>query len=107
MRRESTFLDANWDFVDESANGTKDIWSICEGMDYPKLTWQFIVGDFDSNYRVDFVDFAVFAERWLSSDSNFFWCRGDDLTNEGIIDFNDLKEFLENWLADDIDNQEE
>ena len=102
MQTESTFLDAGWDFVAESVNGTEDIWSICEGLDYPKLASQFLIGDFDDDSRVDFVDFAVFAERWLSSDSNLLWCRGADLTNDGNVDFFDLKEFAENWLADGI-----
>ncbi|MEE9370655.1 MAG: fibronectin type III domain-containing protein, partial [Sedimentisphaerales bacterium] len=30
-----------WDFVDETANGTDDIWLICDGRDYPRLCWQF------------------------------------------------------------------
>lgn len=104
MQTESTFLDAGWDFVAESINGTEDFWSICDGMDYPKLASQFLIGDFNGDSKVDFVDFAVFAKRWLSDDSNFFWCRGADLTNDGIVDFSDLKEFVENWLADDIGN---
>ena len=40
MRTASTFLDAGWDFVDETANGTEDIWWIDEGKDYPKLWWE-------------------------------------------------------------------
>jgi len=27
----------DWDFVDETANGTDDIWWILEGQDYPRL----------------------------------------------------------------------
>ena len=37
MQMESTFTDASWDFVDETANGTEDIWWILEGQDYPRL----------------------------------------------------------------------
>ncbi|MGD8500631.1 MAG: GLUG motif-containing protein [Phycisphaerales bacterium] len=102
MQMESMFLDAGWDFVAENVNGTEDFWSICEGLDYPKLASQFLIGDFDGDSRVDLSDFAVLAARWLSSDSSFFWCRGADLANDGIVDFNDLKKFVENWLADDI-----
>jgi len=40
MQSVSTFLAAGWDFVDETANGTEDIWWIDEGQDYPKLWWQ-------------------------------------------------------------------
>jgi hypothetical protein len=43
MQTASTFLDAGWDFVDETVNGTQDIWWILEGQDYPRLWWE--VGD--------------------------------------------------------------
>ena len=33
-------LDTGWDFVGETANGTKDIWWIDEGKDYPRLWWE-------------------------------------------------------------------
>ena len=41
MQTASTFLEAWWDFVDETANGTEDIWWIDEGQDYPRLWWEF------------------------------------------------------------------
>jgi len=44
MQMVSTFLEAGWDFVDETANGTEDIWWILEGQDYPRLTWELIDG---------------------------------------------------------------
>jgi hypothetical protein len=40
MRTAKTFLDAGWDFVDEAANGTEEIWWINEGKDYPRLWWE-------------------------------------------------------------------
>jgi len=40
MQTASTFLDAGWDFRDETANGTEDIWWINEGQDYPRLRWE-------------------------------------------------------------------
>jgi hypothetical protein len=40
MQTASTFLEAGWDFVDEIANGTEDIWWINEGQDYPRLWWE-------------------------------------------------------------------
>ena len=40
MQTASTFLEAGWDFVDETANGTDDIWWILEGQDYPRLWWE-------------------------------------------------------------------
>jgi hypothetical protein len=40
MQAAATFLDAGWDFVGETANGTEDIWWILEGKDYPRLWWE-------------------------------------------------------------------
>jgi hypothetical protein len=39
MQTAQTFLDAGWDFVGETANGTEDIWWIDDGKDYPRLWW--------------------------------------------------------------------
>ena len=100
MQTESTFTDAGWDFVGEVINGPNDIWTICEGADYPKLTWQFVTGDFDGDDDIDFVDFDMFAAHWLEADSSFY-CGGGgtDLTNDGQVGLNDLREFTEHWLA--------
>lgn len=40
MQTASTFLNAYWDFVGETDNGTDDIWWIEEGIDYPRLWWE-------------------------------------------------------------------
>jgi hypothetical protein len=40
MQTAKTFLDAGWDFVGETTNGTEDIWWIDEGKDYPRLWWE-------------------------------------------------------------------
>jgi hypothetical protein len=40
MQTARTFLDAGWDFIGETANGTADIWWILEGKDYPHLWWE-------------------------------------------------------------------
>ena len=40
MQTAGMFLDAGWDFVDETVNGTEDIWWILEGHDYPRLWWE-------------------------------------------------------------------
>ena len=65
MQTASTFLDAGWDFVDETENGTEDIWWILEGEDYPRLWWErstddlffLVVDDFESyNERIFWID---------------------------------------------------
>ena len=40
MQTATTYLEAGWDFVDETANGRGDIWWILEGLDYPRLRWE-------------------------------------------------------------------
>jgi len=45
MQIAGTFLDAGWDFVDETENGTEDIWWILEGQSYPRLWWELIEGN--------------------------------------------------------------
>jgi hypothetical protein len=40
MQTADTLLNVGWDFVDETANGTEDIWWIDEGKDYPRLWWE-------------------------------------------------------------------
>ncbi len=45
MQTAKTFLDAGWDFVGETKNGTEDLWWIREGKDYPRLWWELIPGN--------------------------------------------------------------
>lgn len=40
MQTAGTYLQAGWDFVGETTNGTEDIWWIDEGKDYPRLWWE-------------------------------------------------------------------
>jgi hypothetical protein len=40
MRTAAPFLNADWDFVGETKNGSADIWWIDEGEDFPRLVWE-------------------------------------------------------------------
>jgi len=42
MQSAATFLEAGWDFTNETGNGTEDIWWILEGEDYPRLWWELL-----------------------------------------------------------------
>jgi hypothetical protein len=100
MQTETTFTAAGWDFVDETANGTDDIWDICEGTNYPKLSSQIPPGDFLCPDGVNFFDFSFFSERWAEDNcaaSND--CDGADLDQLGSVDLKDLGIFADNWLA--------
>jgi hypothetical protein len=102
MQTASTFLDAGWDFVDEVANGTEDIWSICEGTNYPRLVWQIPAGDFVCPYGITIDDFLFFMEHWLDDNCDLSndYCEGTDLDQSGTVDVSDLEIFFENWLAE-------
>ena len=78
MQTASTFSEAGWDFVDETANGTEDIWWIDEGQDYPRLWWEpslerttdLVVDDFESYNDLDHDDpnsnriYLVWIDGW-------------------------------------------
>jgi len=40
MQDINTYLSEGWDFVDETDNGTENIWWILEGQGYPRLWWE-------------------------------------------------------------------
>ena len=111
MKKEKTFTDAGWDFVGETINGTDDIWWILENITYPKLNWQrtlppggpggpggppgpgpIYFPDYNFDGIVNFVDFAIFADAWLT-ENPFISLDGDN-----YVDINDLEIFCYYWL---------
>ena len=99
MQLESTFTNVGWDFVGESVNGTNDVWTINEGLDYPQLVWPLV--NFIGWYEVGLSDFAFFANRWRDDNcGGTNNCDGSDLDFSGAIDEIDLSIFCEHWLND-------
>ena len=68
MQTQSTFTDAGWDFVEESANGNADLWRMPYSMPgYPILSFQRdIPGDIAADYGVDMDDLNVLVDSWLN-----------------------------------------
>ena len=99
MQTADTFLEAGWDFMGEADNGTEDIWSICEGTNYPRFLRQIPAGDFVCPDGITIDDFGFFLEYWLDDncDVSNDYCQGTDLDQSGTVDVNDLEIFLENW----------
>ncbi len=99
MQTAGTFLEAGWDFVGETENGTEDIWSICEGTNYPRFVWQIAAGDFVCPDGITIADFSFFMEHWLDDNCDLSngYCQGTDLDQSGTVDVNDLEIFFENW----------
>jgi hypothetical protein len=58
---------------------------------------EILLGDFEPDGDVDFVDFAGFALRWMDTDCGV--CGGADLISDGNVNWEDLLEFTENWLT--------
>ncbi|MBN2593060.1 MAG: hypothetical protein JXA81_06105 [Sedimentisphaerales bacterium] len=92
MRTITTFTNEGWDF--------RDIWTICDGMNYPVLLWQIPAADFLCPDGVNFIDFALFAQHWLDKPCGTanYYCQGTDLDHSGSVDFADLEIFAGNWL---------
>jgi hypothetical protein len=101
MQKLSTFSSAGWDFVEESTNGTEDIWRLCpDGVDYPRFVWQNAMsGDFVCADGVYMLDLAHLAAHWLEEDCNDAngHCEGTDLNKSGGVNFPDYGLFAENW----------
>jgi hypothetical protein len=100
MKTKSTF---GWDFVGETVNGTVDIWSICEGTNYPRLVWQIPAGDFLCPDGITIEeDFAFFLDHWEYSncDSSNGYCDGTDLDFSGTVDIYDFEILINNWLKE-------
>lgn len=101
LQTMSTFTDAGWDFVGETTNGTDDIWRLCEDLvSYPRLSWQFLLGDLLCPDGVNFVDYSFFADHWDDEPCYEFnnYCDATDLDKLGTVDLSDLLIFSGNWL---------
>jgi hypothetical protein len=95
MKTITTFTSAGWDFLGETANGREDIWRMCvNGLYYPKLSWQFLLGDFICPDGVEMNDLAVLCEEWLFEEIPAdVWPEGGD----GIVNFLDWAVFANQW----------
>lgn len=126
MWTQNTFTDYGWDFMGEAVNGTEDLWRMCEdGIDYPRLSWQSVVGDFNcpdgvgagdldvmigcwlsvvrasadinADNAVNLLDLSILAQYWQVSDCGL--CGGADVTGDGNVDNADLAVMIDKWLV--------
>jgi len=99
MKQQSSFI--GWDFIDEVLNGSEDIWRMCvDGIEYPKLYWQFLTGDFTCPDGVGMMDLAYFIGFWLEvgcNESNNY-CGRTDINQDGKVDLTDWSFLAGNWL---------
>jgi len=101
MQQMATFTDAGWDFIGESANGTDDIWDICEGTNYPRHVWEIPRDDFACPYGITLADFSKLAAVWLSEPNQPNWDPIYDISepNDGIINEKDMTILMQDWLT--------
>jgi hypothetical protein len=93
MLTESSFTDYGWDFVNETSNGTEDIWTIKEDVNYPEHVWPLVqYVDWDG---VDFLDYGFFANHDCNDIND---CNSTDLDFSGAVDINDVNIFTSYWL---------
>ena len=101
MKTQSTFTAAGWDFVGETANGTEDIWAICEGTNYPRFVYQIPQGDIVCPDGVNGVDYSLLGRYWHETDCAVLDdCEGADIDLSGGVDFGDVAAVAESWLRD-------
>jgi hypothetical protein len=101
MMTQSTFTSAGWDFIGETANGTEDIWAICEGTNYPRFVYQIPQGDIVCPDGVNSLDFSILARYWHETDcAALDDCEGADIDLSGAVDFGDVAAVAEAWLRD-------
>jgi hypothetical protein len=104
MKSLSTFISApaSWDFLGETANGTKDVWRMCvDGVNYPKLAWEYSGhGDFVCPDGVGLIDYAVLANAWMSESGEGAFNSACDISAvpDGKIDLADLAVFAGHWM---------
>jgi hypothetical protein len=101
MKTLSTFTSAGWDFTDETVYGTNNYWRMCvNGVDYPRLNWESIDGDFACPDGVNMEDLEYFVGRWLldncTSGNNY--CGGGDVDSSGKVDLSDFAVLAGQWL---------
>ncbi len=128
MQMESTFTDAGWDFVDETANGTEDIWWILEGQDYPRLWWErsnddmlfIVVDDFESynDLHIEEPESNLIWNTWIDGFENpkingsvvgsLDWFDWYMIVHNGMqsMPFNYDNAVGNSWATADIDNLE-
>lgn len=97
MRNLATYELAGWDLVDETDNGSAEIWRICSGGDYPRLWWELEAGDLACPEGVGMEDLAYLAGRWLMEGTAAPWA---DINGDGIVNMSDFAVLPDMWFEE-------
>jgi len=100
MQIQSTFTDKGWDFVGEDVHGTDDTWRMCvDGIDYPKLSLEFLTGDIACPDGVEINDLMYLIDYWLEDDCpGTPGCPIADINADNEINLKDFTDLAANWL---------
>jgi len=97
MHMLATYINAGWDFTNESTNGTTDIWRLCiDGTSYPRLAWEF-GSDYSCPDRVSVEDLLYLSTHWLESDLDP--CNSADRTGDGAVNLEEWGLLAQQWLS--------
>ncbi|NLH17545.1 MAG: hypothetical protein GX455_13300 [Phycisphaerae bacterium] len=98
MKTQATFAAYGWDFTNETANGTADLWRLCtDGTAYPRLSWEFPRQDLACPDGVGVEDLLILSAQWLAS--GLTPNTGPDLTGDGKVMLDDLASFSSAWMT--------
>jgi len=96
MISKDVYLYNNWDFVGEDTNGNEDAWRMCiDGIDYPRLQYQYHPGDLECPDGIDGFDLAYMADEWLMVRLS----ANVDYRRDNIINMKDWAVFSLAWLS--------
>ena len=103
MQADAWFLEAGWDFVDESENGQYEIWYQLDN-DYPLLYWQASPGDGNYDGIVNALDLFNLAQWWLKSMDTLAPSQRlrFDFNDDGLVNYFDFFQIYAGyWVAED------
>ncbi len=93
MKMRASFV--GWDFVGETANGVNDFWWLCnDGLEYPRLYWQYLPGDTACPGVVGIEDLVSLCDQWLFNEIPADLA---PLGGDGTVDFADFAIFANQW----------
>jgi hypothetical protein len=94
MMLGETFVNAGWDIVTSDNQPVRNIWRMCEdGVEYPRLSMEYLDADFACPDGIDLYDLAVFSDEWMQN----LLGADVDFNLDGQVNFSDWAIFAAAW----------
>lgn len=89
-----------WGMGPTNTNKSFSGWNVDDVSVIGQYQGQVIIGDFEPDCDIDFFDFNILANAWLSVVGDGNWCLPCDISepNDNLINILDLRVFTGNWL---------